>query len=283
MWRLCGALLVVACSSNVSEPCRLRLVADLQAAITADGIQVITKVNRVDTPLIVDTGAELTVITSATVKSLLLAGSRLTASQLVGIGGTVTNADVYAALQLGTDDVQQRFAVADVPNVKGLIGGDLLSDYDVEFDLPDGRVRLWKASRCGINDLPWSGPRTMLPAQVTWRNQLVLTVLLDGKPVSALVDSGSSLNLLQTGAARRVGVTTLLADPIEYVRGIDGSVIGVRLHTFLTMDIGANRVTAPRIGVGESQFQHPEMILGRDYLRSRRMWISYQTERVFVQ
>jgi hypothetical protein len=80
----------------------------------------------------------------------------------------------------------------------------------------------------------------MLPVQVTWRNQLVLTVLLDGKPVSALVDSGSSLNLLQPGAARRVGATTLTADPIEYVRGIDGSVIAVRLHTFLTMDIGAS-------------------------------------------
>jgi hypothetical protein len=45
----------------------LLLVADLPATVTREGIEIVGRFNRVDTPLIIDTGAELTVLTSATV------------------------------------------------------------------------------------------------------------------------------------------------------------------------------------------------------------------------
>ena len=165
MWFLLGALLlfVVACSSE-SGPCRLQPVADLPATLTQNGLEVTARVNRVNTQLVLDTGAELTLLTAATVKSLLLARSQLTVSQLIGVGGAVSNADVYADLQLGTADFQRRFVVADIPGMSGLIGGDVLSNYDVEIDLSGRRVRLWKASTCNASDLPWSGPRATVPS-----------------------------------------------------------------------------------------------------------------------
>jgi hypothetical protein len=233
--------------------------------------------------MVIDTGAELTLLSSATVKLLLLARSRLTASSLVGVGGVVTNADVYADLQLGTDIFQRRFVVADVPHIAGLIGGDLLSNYDVEFDLPDGKVRLWRPSTCGSNDLPWTGPRFALPVDVTWGHRLILSVRLDGTPVKALLDSGSAINLLQNGAARRMGMSDDWTDPVVYVRGIDGGMTSARLHTFSSLDIGASLITAPQVGTGNAQVVNPEMILGQDFLRSRRLWVSYRTGTVFVQ
>ena len=149
-------------------PCRLQPVADLSATLTQNGIEVTAQVNRVNTQLVLDTGAELTLLTAASVKSLLLARSQFTVSQLIGVGGAVSNADVYADLQLGTADFQRRFVVADLPGMSGLIGGDVLRHYDVEIDLAGRHVRLWKASSCSASDLPWSGPRVTVPVHVAW-------------------------------------------------------------------------------------------------------------------
>ena len=283
MWHLLGILLlVVACSREFAGPCRLQPVADLPATLTQKGIEVTAQVNRVNTQLVVDTGAELTLLTAATVKSLLLARSQLTVSELIGVGGAVSNADVYADLQLGTADFQRRFVVADLPGMSGLIGGDLLSHYDVEIDLSGRHVRLWKASTCSANDLPWSGLRAAVPVHVTWGDRLIVTVTLNGKQVDALLDTGSAISLLQTEAAREIGATTVSADPEVPVHGVAGSTILVRLHRFGSMRIGDDQIDGPEIGVGDSQLISPEMIIGRDYLR-RRIWISYRTGQVFVQ
>ena len=99
---------------EVGGPCRLQPVADFPATLTQNGIVVTAQVNRVNTQLVLDTGAEITLLAAATVKSLLLARSQLTVSQLIGVGGAVSNADVYADLQLGTADFQRRFVVADI-------------------------------------------------------------------------------------------------------------------------------------------------------------------------
>jgi predicted aspartyl protease len=261
----------------------LQLVADLPVTLTRNGLEVTARVNRVDTQFVLDTGAERTVLTMDTVTSLLLARSKLTVTQLIGVGGAVSNADVFADLQLGTAGFQQRFAVADIPGIGGLIGGDLLSSYDVEIDVPDRRVRLWRASTCGADDLPWSGPRATLPVHVTWGDRLILNITLDGKPVGALLDSGSSISFLQTDAARRIGVEGISRGPAVLMYGIDGGFVSIRMHRFKSMSVGQDQVNSPLIGIGESQLASPEMILGLDYLRGRKIWIAFRARKIFMQ
>ena len=278
-------LVVLAIGCAPAGPCRLQQVAGLPARLDTGRLEVTGRVNRVDTPLVVDTGAERTVLTMGTINELLLARSMLSRSQLTGVTGAVNNADVFADLQLGDVNFAQRFAVTNVPALSGLIGADLLADYDVELDMPGRRVRLWKASSCGASDLPWSGPRDELPVHVTWGNQLIVTVTIDGQPVNALLDSGASISLLQTETARRIGVTQakLAADPEVSVSGVDGGAIRVRVHRFGSLGVGNYQTISPRVSVGESQLISPEMLLGLDYLHNRRIWISYRTERVFIQ
>jgi predicted aspartyl protease len=278
--------LLIACSREPAGNCRLQLVADL--AVTPNRnrlVEVSGRVNRTDTQLVIDTGAQRTVLTTGTVKSLLLAHSQRSVTRLEGVGGTVSNADVFANLELGGADFKQRLAEADIPGIEGLVGGDMLSDYDVEFDLPDHRFRLWHASGCGAGDLPWSGPRSTIPVQVAGGEWLHVPVTIDGKAIDAVLDSGTAISLLQTDAARRAGVTqkALAADPYVLVRGVDGGAISVRVHRFSFLSVGDDRITAPQIGVGEMRLGAPEMLLGLDYLRSRRVWVSYRTEQIFVQ
>jgi predicted aspartyl protease len=283
MWRLAYVLLLGACAIGSPGRCRLQVVADLPARLTQSGLEVTGQVNRTDTQLLVDTGAERTILTAQTIRSNLLARSKLTISQLTGVTGTISNADVFADMKLGSADFQQRFAVADIPGVGGLIGGDLLSDYDVELDVSERQVRLWKASACRADQLPWSGPRATLSAHVTLGNRLVVPVAINGQPVDALLDTGSSISLLSTGAARGLGARPTSADPVTSIHGVDGGSAIVRFHRFASMDVGRDHVANPLIAVGETQFVSPEMLLGLDYLKGRKIWISYQTQQVVMQ
>ena len=42
-------------------------------------------------------------------------------------------------------------------------------------------------------------------------------------------------------------------------------------------------MTGPQIGIGDSQLVSPEMILGLDYLRGRKIWIAYRVRKIFMQ
>ena len=59
--------------------------------------------------------------------------------------------------------------------------------------------------------------------------------------------------------------------------------IKVRVHRFDSLTVGGQRLAGAQIGVGDSQLRAPDMMLGLDYLRSRRVWVSYRTSRIFVQ
>jgi hypothetical protein len=285
MWPLFLVLLLVACSLEAAGPCRLQPVADLPVTLDHNLIEVTGRVNRTNTQLVIDTGAERTVLTTGTVAALLLARSEFSGTRLIGVGGAVSNADVFADLELGGAFFRRRLAVANIAGFGGLIGGDVLSDYDVEFDLPDHQVRLWKAPGCGANDLPWSGPRVTMPVEVSGGKQLFVSVSIDGKTVEAALDSGTGIDLLRSDAARRLGVTqaALAADPELLVRGVDGGAVSVRLHRFGLLAIGPDQIIAPRVGIGEIQLESIDMVLGLDYLRSRRVWVSYRTGQIFVQ
>ena len=60
---------------GASGPCRLQAVADLPVTLVHYNIEVKGSVNRSDAWLTIDTGAERTVLTTAAVKTFLLAHS----------------------------------------------------------------------------------------------------------------------------------------------------------------------------------------------------------------
>ncbi len=242
--------------------------------------------NRSDVPLVVDTGAGRTVLATSTVANLLLAHSQHEVTRLRGLGGTVSNADVYADIQLGGASFNARLAEASLPDIGGLVGGDMLSDYDVEFDLPHHRLKLWRESgSCGAADLPWTGPRATIPINVIGGEQVRVPVTIDGKTLDAMLDSGAGLSILRADAAQRLGVTgaSLAGDPDITVRGVGSGVVGVRMHRFDAVTVGAMPIGAVPIAVGEAEFGSADMLLGLDFLRARRVWLSYRIGLLFVQ
>jgi len=283
VWRLLPLLLLAACADNAG-PCRLQPVADLPATLDRNRLEVAGQVNGAAVTLLIDTGAQRTVLNMATVSALQLPRSQRSVTLLNGIGGAVSGADVFAELDVGHVDFRQRLAVANLPDFGGIVGGDMLSGFDLELDVPDRRVRLWRARGCHAADLPWTGPRATVPVHVTG-DRLRLAVTIDGQKLDALLDSGAGRSLLQADVAQRLGVpaAALAADPAARVRGLDGGLVGIHAHRFASLGVGDEVFANPQIGVASFRLDAADMLLGMDYLRGHRVWVSYRTGELFIQ
>ncbi len=296
-------LLLAACSGGTPGTCQLQQVADLPVVVKRNHVLVTGKLNGVDTPLTIDTGATRSALSLQTMQALGLhrieeAETRRTRrggvvdsddfaeQRAAGVAGETQVFDTAVEVQLGGAASRRRITVVPLAESNALIGTDILRDYDVEFDLPAHRLRLWRAPNCGSADLPWTGTRIEVPLQVTDRGWLRLDAAIDGKPFVAVLDSGASITTMTPGAARRLGVSqaALANDPDLEVRGIAGDPVAVHLHRFDTLRIGGERITKPLLGVADAPLAIPgDLLLGSAFLNGQHAWIAYRTERLFIQ
>jgi hypothetical protein len=167
----------------------------------------------------------------------------------------------------------------------GIVGTDLLSRFDVELDFPNHRMTLYRVSSCAGNFIPWSGHYDTFMASITAHKAFVIPVFLNGKPVRAVVDTGSNESSLSLDGARAAGVDaqTLASEPGDTFFGSKGNVVTAHRHVFQTMGVGAGTFRNARISVQDASWLDTDMLLGMDFLRWRKLWLSYSTNQVFIQ
>ena len=286
---LCAALLS-GCTEGIDSPasCALDQLATLPI-LSDSHLVVVGKLNRSEANFVLDTGAEGEQITPEAAISHGLAHSRGQA-RIAGLGGTMTVPLVFANIELGGLEVQRVVAEAPLPasrmlSYAGLIGADMLSDYDLEVSLPEGRVRLWRARHCAGDYVRWPGPHRTVPLQKTAGGRLFIPATIDGVRLTAILDTGASATLLSVDAARQRGLDLhdLDSDPAIRMRGIDGNALETHRHRFNTLSIGSDTFRNPTIAVGAPPFKQGDMLLGLDWFRHRRVWISWDSRQVFVQ
>jgi predicted aspartyl protease len=169
--------------------------------------------------------------------------------------------------------------------IDGLIGADVLARFDVDFDLPGGAVRLYRAAACATAP-PWSTRSVAIPANRTRSGRLFVPVRVNGQLLLAMLDSGFSSTTITTRAAARLGVTPamLAADPAAGVtRGIDLSDQPNRWHRFAEVQIAGEVFHNRQVIVAELAAADIDMLIGTDFLAERRLWLAYSATRVFVE
>ena len=242
--------------------------------------------------LMIDTGSDGGLVTPQAVASFHLA---IDPGLHVLLQGT-RSAPVarLRALTIGTlrlDDVAMPVgSLPGAPNltpaVVGFLGGDVLSQFDLDIDVLDAPVSFY---RVGLPSLAcaeppaWKGSFTSVPL-VAHGARLSLSAILDGHPITALLDTGARSRILSQAAARRVGVSaeTLAGDPGGIASGVDLSERVYHWHAFRSLAIGGETVRSPVLTV--TPLSEPfDMLLGADWLRQHRTWVSYSTRQMFVR
>lgn len=247
----------------------------------------------------IDTGAQRSVITPELANRLNLPHDLNHHTQVYGTSGhqTVPNAFVdnlafagisYPHISLPTVSLK----LANIGNtaspdekMEGLIGSDILSHYDLEFDFPAKRLTLYRVSHCESVIPPWSKPYMTMPMIVTPSHRPTIQIELDGNLATAIFDTGASGERLDPSATSRVGLTNdiIANDPIHAGAGVGGDPYKVPSHKFSRIKIGTETYKDIPMDIVSLGSNEADSLLGEDYIHSRKFWLSYATQTLYVQ
>jgi predicted aspartyl protease len=296
MVRLLAALaLLFATAAHAA--CRVEARASVPVTLVQNQATVPVALNGQDTPMLLDTGAGRTLLTAAAVQRENLPQDEWVSTPLRGAGNRIEEHRnvILTSMALGGLKLQRRGLAQSISlavtgqrldpqgRIAGLLGADLLSRYDLDLDLPAGRLMLYSVTACAGRYLPWTSSYDAIPARILPDNALVVQVLIDGRTLDAQLDTGAGASLIDARGLHRLGLTpaALAHDSTSLATGIGGQFLDQR-HRFSELRIGAERIVSPTIRVAALPRPGVDMLLGMDVLASRRIWISYATAQLFI-
>lgn len=295
-------LLLLSLITGAHADCTVQERGTVLFAPVGRALLVPLTINGVNANVILDTGARHSLVTPEAVHRLGLASDEWIATTMRGVGGIVEhpNADPRS-LALGGVPLHAQTVTHDIsltvgampmsfPSglvVDGLLGRDLLSPFDLQFDIPDHRLTLFGVSGCSGQFVPWTGDVAVLPAAMPIAQMMIVPMQIDGHPLRALLDTGSASSLVLAPGMFRLGLTPemLARDPAAARHGIGPHALPVHRHTFSSWQVGSWAVQNPSIWVANARLMPIwDALLGADWLfAQRRVWISFATGQVFFQ
>jgi tetratricopeptide (TPR) repeat protein len=295
---LAGAVAVglAATAAPVSAACILGRIGELP--VTMDGLTptVAVKVNGVDARMIVDSGAwfgQLTPQAAARMK-LRIGPLQESGNAVEGLGGidAAGFAETKDFTFVGYTFHGADFVVASpqLAPLDGLIGDNLLSFADVEFDLANGAIRLFKPAGCSdhTNFAYWAKATgaydsVPMPAAVAPGFEIIVHVQVNGHDMRAQLDSGSGRSYISRDAAKTAGV--VVSGPGVRSAGV-GYGVGRRSFnawtgTFQSFRIGDEEVKNAVLEIGDGDLSDVDMLLGADFLLSHRVYVANSERQLF--
>ena len=279
--------LLSACAGD--PPCRLEKLAELPVRIEGHLPVLAVQINGQPAAMILDTGSDGTVLTRAGARRLGIPIGAATATVNGAAGPETVGVGRLDSLALGgvvLPNVKAFLSDSPRPPIDGLIGIDVLVGYELELDLPHQRVALYRARSCVTAQPDWPAPYVQLPTQQqAGSGHLFVPVEVDGQGLRGLLDSGASASTLSLQSAEDAGMTRRRLATLPAIRSQTVNAAGLVLHLahFHALRVGTDVVEEPVLAIGDLPPFAGDLLLGSDYLASRRVWFSFLLGRVFVQ
>jgi len=303
------ALALCATAATAQTACKLAQVAEWAVRAGRNHIVIDGAINGKPIGVALDTGASRSVILRDTAVRLDLPRSEARGERLYGVGGE-TRVEVAQVdnLELGgasTPGLALWVAgeIAFGGGVDVLLGQDFLGKFDVEFDLADRKVRLFRAQGCENASLAyWTKDVAGQVALETTRERepkVAFTVEINHARLPAILDSGAPMSVLSRVHAESVGVVPggagVTARPP--IRGLGARRADSWIGTFEQFAIGNESIPDVRIRFadlyGNSSFESTgsriarnvaptqPMLLGADFLRAHRTFVANSQHRMY--
>jgi tetratricopeptide (TPR) repeat protein len=250
-------------------------------------------INGTPVPLTVDSGSFFSILTEAAAAQLKLPLSRNFGLRVEGITGRV---DTYTTrvdkLQLFKGEIPRvEFVVGgNEPGAgtMGLMGRNLLSFTDTEYDLAHGVIRLlFPNDDCAkANMAYWAGssPVTEIDLETEFRDGKTPAIRarakLNGSELVALFDTGAT-TVISTRAARRAGVAEAAMTPAGTIYGAGRGSAKAWTASFEKFEIGGEAILHNRLHVADFQLDEADMLLGIDFFLSHRIYVSQKRSKMF--
>jgi hypothetical protein len=187
----------------------------------------------------------------------------------------------------------------------GLLGAEILSNFDVDFDFPAGKFRLFHSDHCEGQVVHWQASAVaVVPFQRRegrLDSDIEFPVLVNGRRVTALLDTGASHTVMSIPAARRAFDFAPDAAGVEQIGEMQGvrpvpiyrtridkiefegvSVTNPEIHVM--PDVVSRETDSIPIGslIPVSRVQLPDVLLGMTVLSKLHVYIAYKERKVYL-
>ncbi len=287
--------LAICAAGPAAAGCQLQKLAELP--VTMEGLQptITAKINGKDAIFLVDSGAFYSVMLPYAVAEHRL--SQYPAPMgfyLRGVGGDERNVRIATVAEFtyaGVPLKNVEFLVAGhdlAPGAVGLIGQNVLNASDVEYDLANGVIRLFKSKDCDHANLAyWAAGKSssvLVIAPTTPREpHLMARATVDGHPIKVMFDTGAATSVLSLPAAARAGVTRTSqgVEAAGLSRGFGSRQLETSIAPFDSFAIGSEEIQHTRLRTAPMELGEGDMLLGADFFLSHRIIVSTNLRRLF--
>jgi tetratricopeptide (TPR) repeat protein len=294
LYALSGALFLPSLSH---AECK-RAAVDLPVTISGTRALIDAKINHQDVRLLVDSGAFFSMISAAMAEQLKLKiGPAPFGFSLRGIGGVTLPS-------VGTAKVFT-LANVDIPNVDFLVGGsetgsgssgvlgqNFMVNWNVEYDLAKGAIRLFKDTDCSKQFLAyWVAQGQQLPYTLTTIEKVspryphaIGHAYINGEKIRVLFDSGAFRSLLSLKAAARAGVKVDSPGVIEggLTGGIGRNMVRSYIAPFASFKFAdGEEIKNARLRVADFDIGLADMLIGADFFLSHRIFVANSQDKLY--
>jgi len=280
---------------NTAGICPLVRMAETPVEAHGNMLFVQATINRAPVTLLIDTGAERTLLTQSAIDRLQLPRDFQHVTRTIGIGSPTVSWDamlpgglIIGGTHFPVDSVSVgNFSIMPVANspADGLLGADILLAFDIDLDLPAQKMIFYRASHdCPDAAPPWTEAYIGLTGTTTRRDRLLVPFELDGVQGMGVLDTGAQISSISQTLAERMGLDEeqLETDRTVMAHGAAADQVAVRVHRFHELRVGPAVMHSPVLPVVPMSDGMGDALIGADFLRGRRIWLSFSTNRVFI-
>jgi predicted aspartyl protease len=139
---------------------------------------------------------------------------------------------------------------------------------------------------CSAAKPDWSRSYSIIEANRSLHDRLFFWSTLDSKRTAVIIDTGAQHSVVDSQAALATGIDAkaLSGQPAIAVLGISGSGgVQARPYRFRELVIGGERLAQPSLLVAPLGLVDADLILGADFLKDRRVRLSYRSRRIYIE
>lgn len=286
----CAALTLT--SPVLAAPCQ-RAALEIPVKLVNHRPIVTMKVAGEELPMLLDTGAFFSMLLPATAAQLQLPLKPLPhGMRLQGYAGEI-EASLTKVPTVEFEGLPFRnieFIVGGNElgaGIRGILGRNFLGLTDVEYDLAKGAMRFHVLTGdCqAVHPVYWANEVPVIESELDvgrGDKTLRVPVRINGKRLTAMMDTGAPRTSLSWASARKAG---FLRQDLQDLGRVGGAGAGSVKHWRARMarfEFGGQTVTDVDVGVSDVESRDHDLLIGLDYFLAHRIYVSYAQRKLYA-
>ena len=291
---LASLFLAVPFLAHAAGDCKLNRLAALPVTMAGLRPTVEAQINGTPALFRLDSGAFWSSLSPASAQEykLHLDYSSVPGLNIEGVGGNtraaITTVKVFTIFNVPLHNVE--FVVGGSETgvgTVGLLGQNILRIADVEYDLSQGELRLFKPDNCKHANLAyWLKPGDSYSAMeiedtTALNPHTTGKAVLNGAKIRVVFDTGAQVSMVGLRAAASAGVKPggLGVESAGYSTGFGRDRVQIWIATFPLLKIGDEQIRNARLRFGD--LGSADMLLGDDFFLSHRVFVANSQQKLY--